>query len=105
MRVVAAVGLMTAALGVVVLLAQSLSEVLTDPTLSLEDGYLIGRLPWTAVGVDLVVFGSSAALVAGVGAAWPAGGGAPKGRGRPGVHGGPVLVDLRRGGAPVGRRL
>jgi len=51
------VGLSAAAAGLVVLFAQALSEVLADPGLSLADGYWIGRLPWTAVGVDLAIIG------------------------------------------------
>lgn len=68
------VGLSTAAAGLVVLLAQALSEVLAEPGLSLVDGYWIGRLPWTAVGVDLAVIGATIAVVFGTVTAWLAGG-------------------------------
>ena len=68
------IGLGAIGLGFLVLLASAFSEVLADPSLSLEDGYWIGRLPWTAVGVGLVVAGSSLALVAGALAALVAGG-------------------------------
>ena len=57
-----------------VLFLCSLAEVLADPSLSLQDGYWIGRLPWTAVGVDLVVIGATVTVVAGTLAAWIAGG-------------------------------
>jgi len=67
-------GLIATAAGIVVLFLSSLREVLTDPSLSLEDGYWIGRLPWTAVGVVLVVIGATVAVVAGTIAAWIAGG-------------------------------
>lgn len=68
------VGLLAAAAGLVVLFAQALSEVLADPGLSLVDGYSIGRLPWTAVGVDLAIIGATIAVVFGTATAWLAGG-------------------------------
>ena len=40
-------GLSVAAIGLVVLFAQAVSEVLAGPELSLVDGYWIGRPPWT----------------------------------------------------------
>jgi hypothetical protein len=67
-------GLAAEAAGVVVLLADSLSEVLADPSLSIVDGYWIGRLPWTAIGVGLVVAGSTLALVSGTFVMWLLGG-------------------------------
>lgn len=70
-----AAGLMAAGGGLVVLFAYALSEVLADPSLSLIDGYWIGRLPWTAIGIDLVVIGSTMAVVFGTLAAWISGGG------------------------------
>jgi hypothetical protein len=60
-----AIGLAMAVLGLILLVAQAFSEVVADPTLSLEDAYWIGRLPWTAVGVDLTVIGATLALVPG----------------------------------------
>ena len=45
-----------------------------DTALSLEDGYRIGRLPWIAVGVDLVVIGATVAVIAGTLSAWIGGG-------------------------------
>ena len=69
-----AVGLLVSAAGLVVLFAQAQSEVLADPGLSLVDGYWIGRLPWTAVGVDLTIIGATIAVVFGTLTAWLAGG-------------------------------
>ncbi len=68
------VGLVAAASGLVVLLLQAVSEVLAEPGLSLMDGYWIGRLPWTAVGVDLAVIGATIAVVFGTATSWLAGG-------------------------------
>jgi hypothetical protein len=68
------VGLSAAAVGLVVLFGYALSEVLADPSLSLVDSYWIGRLPWTAVGVDLAVIGATVAVVFGTMTAWLAGG-------------------------------
>jgi hypothetical protein len=62
-------------MGVLVLLGDAFSEVLANPGSSLVDGYWIGRLPWTAIGIDLVVMGSTAAVVFGTLTAWIAGGG------------------------------
>jgi hypothetical protein len=67
-------GLAAVASGLAILIGQAASEVLANPALSLVDGYWIGRLPWTAVGVDLVVVGSTAAVVLGTLSAWLAGG-------------------------------
>jgi hypothetical protein len=69
-----AVGLSAAVAGLVVLLVQSLSETIAEPGLSLIDGYWIGRLPGTAVGVGLAVIGATIALVFGPATAWLAGG-------------------------------
>lgn len=68
------VGLLAIAAGLITLLLQALSEVVANPALSLVDGYWMGRLPWTAVGVDLVVGGATVALVFGAATAWLAGG-------------------------------
>jgi hypothetical protein len=54
--------------GIGTLLAYASSEMLADPSLSLEDAYWIGRLPWTAVGVGLAVAGSTLAVVTGTAA-------------------------------------
>ena len=44
-RRVTLVGLLAAAAGLIVLFVQALSEVRSDPSLTLIDGYWIGRLP------------------------------------------------------------
>ena len=67
-------GLLASAAGLVVLFVQAQSEVLADPALTLVDGYWIGRLPWTAVGVDLTVIGATIVVVSGTVTAWLAGG-------------------------------
>jgi hypothetical protein len=54
-----------AVVGLLVLFAYAASEVLSDPSLTLEDGYWIGRVPWTPLGVGLVVAGTTAAIVLG----------------------------------------
>lgn len=69
-----AFSLSAAVAGLVVLFAQAQSEVLADPALSLVDGYWIGRLPWTAVGLDLAIIGATIAVVFGTLTAWLAGG-------------------------------
>jgi hypothetical protein len=52
-------GLVAAGVGLAVLLGYALSEMLANPGLSLVGGYWMGRLPWTAIGVDLVVIGAT----------------------------------------------
>jgi hypothetical protein len=69
-----AAGLALAILGVVVLFAQSVSEVLADPSISLGDAYGIGRLPWTPIGVGLAILGASLATLAGTATSLMAGG-------------------------------
>lgn len=71
-------GLSAAATGLVVLFAYSLSEVMADPSLSLVDGYWVGRLPWTALGVDLAVSGATVAVVFAALTVWLAGGAVPR---------------------------
>lgn len=73
-RLAGIVSMGLAAAGILVLLAYAASEVAADPSLSLEDGYWIGRLPWTPIGVGLIVGGSTLAVVAGVAAVLVAGG-------------------------------
>lgn len=68
------VGVSAAVAGFVVLLVQALSETFAEPGLSLIDGYWVGRLPGTAVGVGLAVTGATIALVFGTATAWLAGG-------------------------------
>ncbi len=70
-----AAGLGAVAAGLLVLLAYASSEVLAHPGISLIDGYQIGRLPWTAIGVDLAVLGATVVIVFGaltiwIGAGW-----------------------------------
>jgi hypothetical protein len=68
------VGVALSVAGIGVLLAYALSEVLADPTISLEDAYWIGRLPWTSIGVSLTVIGATVALAFGALTSWIAGG-------------------------------
>ncbi len=74
LRVVAGLGVVALFAGLLVILAESFAETRTDPTLSLEDGFRIGRLPWMNVGVALVVAGANASLVGGTLVSWVAGG-------------------------------
>jgi hypothetical protein len=69
-----AAGLGLAIIGVAVLVAQSVSEVIADPSISLGDAYGIGRLPWTPIGVGLTILGASLAALAGTTTALMAGG-------------------------------
>ena len=73
-RLATGAGLVACAAGVVVLFLQALSEVAADPSLSLGDAYWIGRLPGTAIGVDLVIVGATTTLIAGGAIALVAGG-------------------------------
>jgi len=58
-------GLAALGLGLSVLLAYTWVEVINNPSLSLVDGYWIGRVPWTPLGVVLVLAGSSVVVAAG----------------------------------------
>jgi len=49
--------------GAVVLLVYALSEVLAHPGISLVDGYWIGRVPWTPMGVGLAFVGGNGTLI------------------------------------------
>jgi hypothetical protein len=49
--------------GVSILLVYAMSEVAANPGISLVDGYWIGRLPWTLIGVGLVLGGATVTLV------------------------------------------
>jgi hypothetical protein len=73
-RAGAALGLLASVAGLLVLVASATSEVLANPSLTLADGYWIGRLPWTAVGVDLAIIGATVAIVLGALTATLAGG-------------------------------
>jgi hypothetical protein len=68
------VGTLLAAAGILVLLAYAASEVAADPSLSPEDAYWIGRLPWTPIGVGLTIVGATIVVVAGTLTALLAGG-------------------------------
>ena len=68
------IGLGACAAGLIILLASSLNEIAIDPSLSIVDGYRIGRLPWSAVGVDLAVVGATVAVAAGTVTSWTSGG-------------------------------
>ena len=59
------VGLVSTIGGIGVLLAYATSEVLADRSLTLEDAYWIGRLPWTPIGVGLIVAGATTAVAVG----------------------------------------
>lgn len=74
MRSATVVGLLAVAGGVVVLGLMALAVSLAQPGTSLADGYWVGPLPWTALGVGLVVIGGTVALVSGSVTAWLAGG-------------------------------
>lgn len=67
-------GLAATTVGLVVLFGQAFSEVLAAPGLSLVDGYWIGRLPWTSVGVTLAVIGATITVLFGTVTTWLAGG-------------------------------
>ena len=57
-------------IGLAVFLVYALSEVRAHPGLSLEDGYWIGRLPWTGIGEGFTVIGASIAVVLGTLTVW-----------------------------------
>ena len=59
------VGLSGIGVGLSVLLVYAWVEFLNNPGISLVDGYWIGRVPWTPLGVVLVLAGSGLALLAG----------------------------------------
>jgi hypothetical protein len=58
-----ALGLMV--IGPSILLVYAWVEVLNHPGISLVDGYLIGRLPWTPLGVLITLTGAVLGLAAG----------------------------------------
>jgi hypothetical protein len=61
-------GMAAVGLGLSVLVAYSWVEYLNNPGISIADGYWIGRIPWTPLGVVLVLAGTTASLLAGGGA-------------------------------------
>jgi hypothetical protein len=58
------IGLSGIGLGLAVLLVYAWVEFLNNPGISLVDGYWIGRVPWTPLGVILVLAGSVLAVLA-----------------------------------------
>ena len=67
-------GLALGVAGLLVLLGLAVSEVMANPGWSLVDGYWRGRLPWSPVGVGLVITGASVATIVGAATALLAGG-------------------------------
>lgn len=59
------IALVAIAAGYLILLGQSFAETMGDPSLSLVDGYWIGRLPWTNVGVATLTVGAHGAIAVG----------------------------------------
>ena len=64
-RFATAVGLVAAGAGLVLLLVNAASEAVANPGSSIVDGYWLGRLPWTPLGVVLVIGGSTVTAAAG----------------------------------------
>lgn len=58
------VGLGGIGLGLATLLIIAWVEYLNTPDISLVDGYLIGREPWTSIGIWLVIAGATVSLAA-----------------------------------------
>jgi hypothetical protein len=56
------IGLSAIGLGLSVLLVYAWVEVMNNPGHSLVDGYWIGRVPWTPLGIVLVLAGSTVAV-------------------------------------------
>lgn len=52
-------------IGPSILLVSAWVEVLNNPGLSLVDGYLVGRLPWTPIGIVVSLTGGIGGLLAG----------------------------------------
>jgi hypothetical protein len=68
-----AAGIMLA--GAAILLVAAVIELATgQPGMNLEDAYWVGRLPWTPIGVGMVLFGATATVVVGSIASWLAAG-------------------------------
>lgn len=64
-----AAGVMLA--GAAILLVAAVVELATgQPGMSLVDAYWVGRLPWTPIGVGMVLFGATATVVVGSVASW-----------------------------------
>ncbi len=61
--------------GAALLLAAALVELASgQPGMTIMDAYWVGRLPWTPIGVGMMLFGASATVVVGPIAAWLNGG-------------------------------
>jgi hypothetical protein len=58
-------GLASIGLGLSVLLVYAWVEVINNPGYTLVDGYWIGRVPWTPLGIVLVLAGSAVTVLAG----------------------------------------
>jgi hypothetical protein len=68
-----AAGIMLA--GAAILLVAAVVELATgQPGRNLVDAYWVGRLPWTPIGVGMVLFGATATVVVGSIASWLAAG-------------------------------
>jgi hypothetical protein len=68
-----AAGVMVA--GAAILLVAAVAELSTgQPGLNLVDAYWVGRLPWTPIGVGMVLFGATATIALGSVASWLASG-------------------------------
>lgn len=52
-------------IGLSILLVYAWVEVLNNPGLTLVDGYWIGRIPWTPLGLVIALAGAAAGLLAG----------------------------------------
>jgi hypothetical protein len=64
-----AAGIMLA--GAAILLVAAVMELATgQPGMSLVDAYWVGRLPWTPIGVGVVLYGATATVVVGSVASW-----------------------------------
>jgi len=64
-----AAGVMVA--GAAILLVAALVELTTgQPGMNLVDAYWVGRLPWTPIGVGMVLFGATSTVVVGSLASW-----------------------------------
>jgi hypothetical protein len=60
--------------GIATLIINAWVEYLTRPGISIVDGYWIGRVPWTPLGILLVLIGSAGTILAGAAATAVAGG-------------------------------
>lgn len=58
------IGLAGIGLGTATLIVLAWVEYLNNPGTGLVDGYWVGRMPWTAIGVGLMVGGASLAVLA-----------------------------------------